>query len=451
MSAVTREVPRRILRPFLSLVSGQVIGTALGFAFWVLTARTVPVETVGVAAAAITAQPLLGKLATLGTGNHLIAELPLLRGSAQRHLLRAAAGTVAGAALVVGAVAALIAGLASDHLREGLGGALPVGTFLLGVVATSLGFMVDKAVLGLDRSDLQVLRNLVAAGLRLPLTAGLLTAGLTSAPTLLLAWVLPLAVGLVVVGVRLGRLTRDPDPVPRPRWREQVSRHGAGALRNHALDLSLAASPLLVPVVAAMTLPARANAEFTVAWLIATFVFIPPYMLATALFAASVNRTLEDFLGRMRTTLPAALGVSAALCVAAWVAGEQLLRVFGSEYAEQSARLLSLLVVAGLWMVVKDHLVVMCRVERRFDVITRLAGGAVLLELLGATLGAAVGGVTGLCVGWLLAQALEVYAIAPVLAGMAVSVVDPPGRESPGEADVEERRETAAPSMEEVT
>ena len=66
------------------------------------------------------------------------------------------------------------------------------------------------------------------------------------------------------------------------------------------------------------------NAEFAIAWLLATFVFLPPYLLSTALFAHGATISEEEFRRSMERTIPAALSLSALLCVGAWVLGEAI-------------------------------------------------------------------------------------------------------------------------------
>ena len=118
----------------------------------------------------------------------------------------------------------------------------------------------------------------------------------------------------------------------------------------------------------------------------------------------------------MERTIPAALLLSALLCVGAWVLGEPVLLIFGGDYSRQSWAILALLVPAGLWMVFKDHLVALWRSQRRFALATRLAGAALVIEIAGATTGGIIGGARGLCIGWLIAMGVEMALGAAVAA-----------------------------------
>lgn len=403
-----------ILAPFRSLLGAQVIGTALGLLFWVMVARLVPGHEVGVAAAAISTQTLLGTATALGLGTLLIAELPRQAPGRQRQLVLRALAAVAVAGTLVGGLVAVLGhgGALGDNLRAAVDG-LGAPVLVAGVVAAGWAVVLDEAVLGLRRSRVQVVRNTVAAGLRFPLAAALLLGGVRDATVLMVCWVLPL---LVSIGGALLAL-RLPRAAGGPALGADVASYGRAALRHHGLNLSLAAGPQLMPVVAALTLSSVGNAEFAIAWLVATFVFLPPYLLAVALFAHGSRVTPEELRASMSTTLPASLGLSLLLCLGAWVLGRPALHVFGDGYAEQSWILLALLVPAGLWMVVKDHLVALWRVQRRFALATRLAGAAVVLEVTGAAVGGVIGGGPGLAVGWLAAIALEALLAVPLVRG----------------------------------
>ncbi len=401
-----------IVRPFFSLVGAQAIGSALGFVFWVLAARLGSTETVGVAAAAISAQTLLGTLAMLGLGTLLIGELQRVEQSMQRRLLLVSLTAAGVAGLTFALATVLLTPLINGELHDALADPGTLSFYVVGVSVTAVGMVLDQCVLGLHKSSLQVWRNLIASGLRFPIVLVMAQTGDLTPFGLLVSWVVPLLLSVAFVWVAL-RLPGGPLS-ERATARALVGTYWRPALSNHGLNLSLAAGPLLVPVVAGVVLTPYDNAEFAIAWLMATFVFIPPYMLATALFAASINASRERFLANVRRTLPSSLALSLALCIGAWVLGPYLLRIFGTHYADNSVPILDLLVVGGLWMVVKDHLVAYARVAGQLGVATRLAGVAVGLELVGAVTGGLMGESRGVALGWLAALCLQVLVGLPI-------------------------------------
>jgi len=403
-AGVDQGIDHGIWSPFRALVLAQALAAVLGLVFWVLVARLVDAHEIGVAAAAISAQTLLGIVTVLGFSTMLISELPAHPPARQRTLVLRSLLVVLVSSTVAGGALVAVHPLLSSNLKEALGNPIGAATFIAGTAAFAWALVVDDACLALKRSAVQVGRNLFASSLRFPLTVLLLAVGATDAHVLQLCWVIPLLVSVPFVMWRL-RLPRG--DVDRPSLRDDVRGLMPLALRNHALSLSLAAGSQMVPVVAGLTLASVDNAEFTIAWLIATFVFLPPYLLSTALFAHGANVTTEEFRTSMERTIPIALTLSGALCVGAWVLGEPVLLIFGGDYARHSWAILALLVPGGLWMVFKDHLVALWRSQRRFALATRLASAALVLEIAGAMTGGIIGGARGLCVGWLIAMGVE--------------------------------------------
>jgi O-antigen/teichoic acid export membrane protein len=410
--ATAQAVARGIWSPFRSLLTAQALSAVLGLVFWVLVARLVDAEDVGVAAAAISAQTLLGIVTVLGHSTMLISELPGQAPARQRTLVLRSLLVVLVSSVVAAGVVVACSPLLSSNLEKALGDPIGAGAFVLGTAGFAWALVVDDACLGLKRSGLQVWRNLVASSLRFPVTAALLLLGFTDARVLQVCWVLPLlaSIPFTLWRLRLPRHDRSSPPLL-----ADIRGFIGLALQNHALSLALAAGSQVIPVVAALTLGSVQNAEFAIAWLMATFVFLPPYLLATALFAHGANVTEEEFRRSMGRTIPAALSLSLLLCVGAWVLGEPVLLIFGGEYSRHSWQILALLVPAGLWMVLKDHLVTLWRTQRRFALATRLAGAGLVIELVGAMSGGIIAGAPGLCIGWLIAMGVEMVLGVPWL------------------------------------
>ena len=274
--AATGAIERGIWAPFRSLLGAQVIGAVLGLVFWILAARLVDAHEVGVAAAAISAQSLLGIVTVLGIGTVLISDLPQHDPRRQRQLIMRGLLVVAISSSVLGGTLVALSPLFTKNLREALGDPVGASAFVVGVVAAGWAIVSDEAALGVKKSTVQVHRNLLASSLRFPITAILLALGLTDAHVLQICWVLPLVLSVPFALWRLRLPRRERGGVPGPSLRADLTTYRGHALRNHALSLSLASASQMVPVIAGVTLASVANAEFAIAWLMATFVFLPP-------------------------------------------------------------------------------------------------------------------------------------------------------------------------------
>src|SRR5690349_12709444 len=127
-----------------SVMSSQVLTSAVGFVYWWLAARQYSPAAVGLASAAISAMMLLGTASMLGLGTLLIGELP----RQPRHappLLAAALYTAAGTGAVAGLLFAILAPWLSPDLAS-LGGSVGVLIlFALGVSLTAVTLVLDQA------------------------------------------------------------------------------------------------------------------------------------------------------------------------------------------------------------------------------------------------------------------------------------------------------------------
>ncbi len=413
---------RSIIANMGSLVGTTLVTAGLGYLYWILAARQLPVAAVGIAGAAISAMTLLGTAGMLGFGTLLIGELP--RHPGRERSLVALGVTVAGVvgtmlgvtfAIVAPALSPALAPLGADVGRMAL--------FGLGVGLTSVTLVLDHALIGLSRGALQLVRNALFAAAKL---GALLLAsawvpdadGLTIYGTWVAGNLISLA-GLAAIvawtrrgdkgtGARNERLSAESQPL----LNGPLRRLGRAALAHHALNLALQAPYLVLPIVATTLL--SATAYFYIAWVLAGFVFIGPGHLATALYAAAA-RTPAALASKVRFTLGLGLLVSIAANAAVFVGAGYLLGMFGEAYAEQAAWSLRVL---GLWafpLIVKDHYVVLRRLEGRAASAAWVVAIAGVLELVMASAGAALGGLSGLCVGWLLAGWLQVIVMLPTV------------------------------------
>lgn len=403
---------RIILSNASSLVSSQLVTSAFGFAYWWLAARQFTTNSVGIASAAISAMMLLGSASVLGLGTLLLGEIPRQPGRAS--VLATTALIVSGAAgLVLGLGASLVAPLLSPDLRALSSSPQNALLFASGVSLTSMTLVIDQALIGMLRGGLQLWRNVVFAGVKLVMLGllGLLVAdrfGLTIYST----WVIGSLVSLAfLAALAAGRGARI--RIMRPDW--AIVRHlGRAALGHHALNLALQMPGLLLPVVVTSLLRASVTAYFYIAWMIATFVFFVPSALTTVLYTVSAADP-RSLARKMKQTLGLSILIGAAASIVLFVGAGFLLAFFGKGYATQADWALRILTLAVFPLAIRNHFVAVYRVYGR---VTRaslfvLAGG--LLELILAAVGAVLGGLMGLTLGWLIAQCIEAAFMSPVV------------------------------------
>ena len=388
-----------------SLVGATAVTSVLGFAYWWLAARQFPLEAIGIASASISAMTLLGYLCMLGLGTLLITELPRQPGQAGS-LISTALIVVGGVGGCIGILFVLVAPYLSADFQILRASIADIVIFAVGVSLTAITLVLDQALIGLLRGELQLWRNILYAVAKL---AALFVVALwlsdAEGITIYATWVVGNALSLAALFAFVAFKKKGLAKSYLPQW-GLLRKLGAAALQHHLLNLILLVPSLAMPVLVTVLLSATMNAWFYVSWMIASFVFIVPGAVTTVLHA--MNSAQPSTLARKaRMTIGLALVLSALANCLLQFGTKQVLGLFGSTYAEQAAWTLRILAIAAFPLIIKNHYISICRIHDRIAraMLGMLPGG--LLELGAAALGAHLGGLTGLSVGWVAAIYIE--------------------------------------------
>ncbi len=394
-----------------SLVATFVVSSGLGFAYWWVAARQFPPEAIGFASAAISATTLLGTICMLGLGTLLIRELPRQEGKAVS-LISAALILVACVGGCIGLLFALVAPSISADLQPLRAGVQNVALFTVGVSFAAVALVLDEVLIGLLRSDLKLWRNTLFSGAKLVVlfVAGFWLsqrAGLTMYATWVVGSVLSLAAlaGFAVwKGKWTGRISLSHVGLLR--------KLGASALQHHLLNLVFQAPAMALPVLVTVLVSATMNGWFYIAFLLADMVYIVSYALTTALYAVSSAQP-SALAHKARLTLSLAVITCVfANCVLLF-GSKQLLGLFGQSYAQQGEWSLRILGLGVFPFIIKEHYIAICRIQDRIlHTLIPLTVGA-LLEVGAAALGARLGGISGLSLGWITAVGVEALFMSP--------------------------------------
>src|SRR3989442_4908706 len=388
-----------------SLVGTMAITSVLGFAYWWLAARRFSPEAVGLASAAISAMTLLGTFGILGLGTLLLGELPRQRGK-EFSLISAALILVGGVGVCLGVAFAVVAPLFSTDFQI-LGASFEnIALFAVGVSLTAITLVLDQALLGLLHGELQLWRNTLFAVVKLfalfisSIWLSHVT-GLTIYATWIIGNVLSLAALASFVIVKKGWPGRN----YLPQW-GLLRKLGPSALKHHALNITLQAPALILPVMVTILLSAEANAWFYVSWTLAAIANMSSSALTMTLYAVSSAQP-SALASKIRLTLGLALAVCVLANCVLLFGTEQVLGLFGQSYAEQAAWSLRILALESFPFIIKNHYIALWRIRGQVAQTTLLTIAIGFLELGGAALGARIGGLTGLSLGWLTVMCIE--------------------------------------------
>jgi O-antigen/teichoic acid export membrane protein len=420
--------PRRLFTTFGYLVAKQGATAVLGLAYWVAATHLFSARDVGLAAAASSAAFFLAAIGALGIPLLLLAELESLPAAVRR--------VTFSTGMYISCLAVLILSLATLALSPFLDGSLRIigadwttaALFVIGSVATMGTLTFDNAAVGLHRGSAQLWRGSLTAVLKLAIVGVLVLVGTRTAPGLLFAWALTLVVSLAC----LPMLRLEPTPASEGSLSHRVSlarRYGVLSLKHHILNLSINSVFYIVGLIAALLIPPRQLAYFTTAFLLESTAMVIPYLLALSLFA-EISGDQSLLHRHVRRTLPLGLALCGGIVLVAEVAAPLALRIFGPAYVVNGTTALRLLVLVGFGYVIKDHYVAIRRAQGRLGDAVKVMAAGTCAEAAGAALGGIYWGMTGLCIGWVVAASCEGVVLLPAV--MRVFHRDPTVEPHPG-------------------
>lgn len=404
---------RFLIRSAAALVSTSVVTSGLGFVYWAVAARVFAATDVGESSTAISAMNIIAPFAVLGFGTLLMFELPSMRGG--RATLVSTASIFSA---VVGAVVALVCAfvLPSDFIGlPGIGHDIGITVLFTAAVATqTVGLLIDRALLSIVGGGLQLVRNTVQAVAKLVLLVALaVTLHRFGSLNIFASWVLANLLSIAVMAISLIRRhhVTVSQMVPDLSALRGLS---FDAVKHHTLNISLLVPFFALPIVANVLLGSEYAAYLYATASIAGFIFYLPLSLAMALFASGA-RDSRTFLMEYRVTLRYSLLISVAANVGIIVLGGLILKIFGAAYADNARTALIVMCLGGLGLIVKDHHVTLARVTDSVGREAVLIGVLSVGEIVGAAVGAKLGGLTGLSLGWAAAVLLEVVVCGPLV------------------------------------
>lgn len=395
-----------------SLVGTTLVTSVLGFGYWWFATRLYSPASVGLASAMISAMTLLGTFGMLGLGTLLTGELPKQPDKAGS-LISVALIVVGIVGIVLGAIFAGTAPLLSKDFEPLGADGVSILLFALGVGLTTITLVLDQALIGLLRGGLQLWRNTLFAAVKLLVLVGasfLLAhaAGMTIYATWLIGNVISLVALIVFIPFRKKGMR-----IAFPDW-GLLRKLKSAAFEHHLINIILLAPPLVLPILVTIQLSATANAWFYVSFMLANFVFTLTYALSTVLYAESAAQ--PALLARKaRFTLGIAFITSIAANIVLQFGAKLILGIFGHIYADEAALSLRILSLAVFPLIIVSHYIAIRRIQDRIiQAIIPITLGTII-EIGGAVIGAHLGGLSGLSIGWIIGLSIEALYMSPAI------------------------------------
>ena len=402
-----------LFRNAYALGLSGVITSGLGVVYWAVAARTYPSDEVGVSAALLSLVTLLANVAQLNLRSGFGRFLPVAgRRTASLvlggYLLTTVIATVLGL-LVVAMLAASPTLLPDVRLTPALAVLFPLTAILWTAFSVQ-----DHVLIGFRRTTIVPIENGVFALAKVILLVPF--AGLLAGYGILVSWLVPTAVGVVVVTgwlllrvvPRRQRAARDAgdsggEPVA---LNDIVSYVGA----DYVGALFAIGSTAILPVVVLSSLGPTSSAHWYMVSLISMATQLVPSVLATSLLVevAASSASFEADGSRVLRQLALLLGPIVLVLV---VFAEPILGIFGPDYAAEGATALRLMAIAGIPYALINLAFIRLRVEQRVRFVVAAQVVLAALLVVPAVVALPALGITGLGIVVLVAHTVVALAL----------------------------------------
>jgi O-antigen/teichoic acid export membrane protein len=329
-----------LYRNSIAIMLNSAFAALFGLLFWIVAARIMSSNDIGLATAAISAAALIQVLSRLGMDAGLVRYLP--ESNNKNGLYSIVAIVTLAVALFLTAV--FISGLhffspALVFMREGF--FLPL--LVVYVTISSLYSTQNMALIVIRRADLSFVQNLLL-GIRIPIlffVVSLSVLGVFYA--LSSAFIITYIFGALVL-YRCGiSFTQNLDIIEL----KNILKYSVG---NYSANILMMMPLSIVPIMVVNTLGAEESAYYYIAYTIAGLLHMIPSAVSMSLFVeASHNLSLkENVIKSIKFTM--LLLIPALIFILLF--GDKLLLLFNKEYSEQSFDILKLLATSSIFSAV---------------------------------------------------------------------------------------------------
>jgi O-antigen/teichoic acid export membrane protein len=396
-----------------NLALATIANSALGFVYWWVSARAFTPTNVGLASADISLLILISVTADVGLGTLLQGEIPRRPGTAPHLVCAALLASLASAGVFSLAYLAFAAVVGPVF---GVTGGVPATRFLLvvGIGVQTASTVLDAALIGMMRTPLRLLRNLLFSGAKLLFVVGAAALAIPEdwqLDAIIASWVTGQA--LASVGLAGVFRLRGAQVWHLPSF-DQLRRLAGVAFWHYLLNLVATGPSLLLPVIIALVQSPEQNAPFYAAWMILNLAGVAPAALATVLFSVGSGAP-SPAISNIRFSLFLSLCIGTVAAVGFWLLSNVALNMLNPVYSDLVGSDLRLLGLSVPLMAIKVHYMTVQRLVCRERQATYTLGALGAIEILLAVLGSKFDGLQGAVAGWLIAMAFEASCLWPTI------------------------------------
>lgn len=386
------------------LMATTAVTALTGYVYWILAAHLYPAHDIGIASSLVSVMSLAANAATLGVGSTMVQELPRQR-TDRAWSLTITAGLVA--CTSAGAFAGIIAALILPRLSGEFATAwlhAPYGILLIiSVPLWSMSLLVDQVFVAERAAGHVLTRNTVFAFAKIALLALPFALIQMGAVSVFMTWILANAASVLGASVVVVRWLGHAFIPTLQGIGTQLRSMLTSLVGQHLISVGGLVPVYLLSVLVVARLTAADAGYFYTTWMLGAMFFMVSNAVATSLFAEASHN--PSALGRkLRSSIKVTSLCLAPAMFVAFVAGREILSLFGPGYAQHSLILLWVLTASAIPDAVTNLYVSVLRVQKRLRAAAILNIGMASLTILLAWILLPVLGLLGAGVAWILGE-----------------------------------------------
>lgn len=348
------------------LMINQVVVALGGFVFWIIAARFLITEAVGLAGAILPAVSLIASISDLGLSSGLIRFLPNA-GSKTNKMLNTSFSLFILVSLVASLIYLFGLGLWSPALLILRSHPLYFVGFIIFVLASGLIALLNSTFIAFLSSKFTSFMSLATSLLSIPLFFAFNSLFQSFSSIVAArgsATIIALLVGVIILLPRINRVYS-----PRPQISKGIVKEIIPySIGNHIGYFIGAIVPWLLPLIVLNVLGAEANAYFYIAWAMALTLMVIPTALSMSAFAESSHKE-ESLQKNLANGLRLSILFELPVLAIIFAFGDKILLLFGKDYSEGSKMVLWLLSLNILPATIVCFYTIYGRVKANFKII----------------------------------------------------------------------------------
>lgn len=365
-----------LYRNYYYLMANSIIGSGLGFFFWIVVARFYDASDIGLAVALISSAGIVTSISRFGMDFSIIR---FLSNKKDKGLFINTCLTVVGIATILISIVFLVSiDIWAQKLNFVKDSTLYTFAFIVFTTIFGLLTILTNVFIALRNAKYTLLQNTIFACLKIPLPIFL--APIFATFGIFGSWGISMTIAFLISIFLFSRKV-IPSYIPYPVIRKEIINeilHFSGG--NYIINLLGSALTSILTLIILHFLTPEDNAYFYVTFAIASLLFVIPGELSRSLFAEGSFKE-ETFIPNLKKAIKHAYLLLIPSIAFILIFGDKLLLLFGKDYSTRGHLLLSILAISGVFITLNSFYTVYLRVKLRIAELIIITIATVLATL----------------------------------------------------------------------